>query len=227
MRKEKSLATSEAESWEAGALGGAPDRGRPIRPAWIVRLVRGFAAGRWSEALVIVILALALALLVGKAAGVARYEAAILRYPFQVDDAEGVILSEATLLARGTNPYRAQPSPARYFYAGPYTPLYTAINAAAVGIAGPTFAGGRLVQLLATLAVAAWIAWAVGRGAGGRVGWLVGGWAALLLLTWHLVAHWGVMVRPDMTALAWNLAGVTSLRRWWDAPNARGGQWRV
>ncbi|MDQ6832470.1 MAG: hypothetical protein M3008_03635 [Chloroflexota bacterium] len=30
------------------------------------------------------------------------------------------------------------------------------------------------------------------------------------------------MVRPDMTALAWNLAGVTLLRRWWDAPGREG-----
>ncbi len=176
----------------------------------------------WSEALAIVVLALVLALLIGKAVGIARYEATILRYPFQIDDAEGVILSEATLIAHGTDPYAAQPSPAHHFYAGPYTPLYTVINAAMVKIAGPTFAGGRAVQLLATLAVAAWLAWAIGRSARGRVAWIVGVWAALLFLTWHLVAHWSVMVRPDMTAAVCNLAGVTLLRRWWDVPGREG-----
>lgn len=187
------------------------------------RTARWFAAiKRWPEALAIVVLALALVLLIGKAVGIARYEATILRYPFQIDDAEGVILTEATLIAQGTDPYAVQPSPAHHFYAGPYTPLYTVINAAVVKIAGPTFAGGRAMQLLATLAVAAWLAWAIGRSAGGRVAWIVGVWAALLFLTWHLVAHWSVMVRPDMTAAAGNLAGVTLLRRWWDAPGREG-----
>jgi len=178
--------------------------------------------GRLWEAVAVAVLVLALALLIGKAVGVAQYEATILRYPFQIDDAEGVILSEATLIAHGTDPYAAQPSSAHHFYAGPYTPLYTVINTAMIKITGPMFAGGRAVQLLATLAVAAWLAWAIGRSAGGRVAWVVGAWAALLFLTWHLVAHWSVMVRPDMTAAACNLAGVAFLRRWWDAPGREG-----
>ncbi|MGI8687520.1 MAG: hypothetical protein ACR2M3_02980 [Thermomicrobiales bacterium] len=190
------------------------------------RTSRWFAAIKhWLEMLAIVVLALALALLIGKAVGTARYEAAILRYPFQIDDAEGVILSEATLIAHGTDPYAVQPSPAHHFYAGPYTPLYTVINTAMIKITGPMFAGGRAVQLLATLAVAAWLAWAIGRSAGGPVAWMVGVWAALLFLTWHLVAHWSVMVRPDMTAAACNLAGVALLRRWWNAPGREG--WRA
>lgn len=190
---------------------------------------RRFAAsGRWAEPIALTVLAFALALLLGKAVGVIRYEATILRYPFQIDDAEGVILSEATMIAHGGNPYAYQPSPAHHFYAGPYTPLYTALNAAVVRIAGPTFVGGRAIQLLATLAVAGWIAWAIGRSARGRIAWLVGMWAALLFLTWHLVAHWGVMVRPDMTALALDLAGAALLRRWWDTPGRdgwRGASW--
>jgi hypothetical protein len=190
------------------------------------RRVRRFSAGRhWSETLAGIVLVLALALLIGKAVGVAHYEAAILSYPFQRDDAEGVILAEATLLTQGTDPYAYQPSPAHHFYAGPYTPLYTAINAVVVWIAGPTFAGGRIVQLFATLAVAAWLAWAISRSACGRIAWAGGAWAGLLFLTCHLVAHWGVMVRPDMTALACNLAGVAVLRRWWNAPGRQ--RWRV
>jgi len=185
--------------------------------------VRQFTVGgRVLEGIAVAVLVLALALLIGKAVGVAQYEATILRYPFQIDDAEGVILSEATLIAHGTDPYAAQPSPAHHFYAGPYTPLYTVINTAMIKITGPMFAGGRAVQLLATLAVAAWLAWAIGRSAGGRVAWMVGVWAAFLFLTWHLVAHWSVMVRPDMTAAACNLVGVALLRRWWDAPGREG-----
>lgn len=201
-----------------------PSRGDLLRT--LRRGARRFTAGRhWSEALAVVVLALALALLIGKAVGVAHYETAILGYPFQRDDAEGVILAEASLIAQGTDPYAFQQSPAHHFYAGPYTPLYTAINAAVVWIAGPTFVGGRAVQLLATLAVAGWLAWAIGRSARGHIAWVLGAWAALLFLTCHLVAHWGVMVRPDMTALACNLAGVALLRRWWNAPGRQG--WRA
>ena len=188
------------------------------------RMPRFTVTGRRADVFACAVLLLALALLTGKAVGVARYEAAIVSYPFQRDDAEGVILAEATMIAHGANPYAYQPSPAHYFYAGPYTPLYTAINAAVVRLAGPTFVGGRAVQLLATLAVAGWLAWAIGRSAGGEVAWLVGIWAALLFLTWHLVAHWSVLVRPDMTALACDLAGAALLRHWWETP-ARDG-WR-
>ncbi len=218
-----------ASAFGAGALP-LPEVLMPARGAAtsarqrLAAVRRDAASGRWREMLAIAALALAFALLLGKAVGVARYDATILRYPFQIDDAEGVILSEASMIARGANPYAVQPSPARHFYAGPYTPLYTMINAAAVRFTGPTFVAGRAVQLLATLAVAAWIAWAIGRSARGRVAQLIGIWAALLFLTSHLVAHWAVVVRPDMTALAFDLAGAALLCRWWDAPGRDG--WR-
>jgi hypothetical protein len=91
-------------------LPASPSRGGLRRSAR-----RFTVGGHWSEALAIVVLALALALLIGKAVGVARYEAAILSYPYQRDDAEGVILAEATLMTEGTDPYAYQPSPAHHF----------------------------------------------------------------------------------------------------------------
>lgn len=177
------------------------------------------------RAILVAVLLLAVVVLAVKAVGVARYDAAILGYSFQVDDAEGVVLAEASLIARGVNPYAHQPSPSSYFYAGPYTPLYTLINTLGIAALGPTFKVGRVVQLLATLGVGAWLVWAVGGRAGRRAGWLVGVWTALVFLTAHLVALWGALVRPDMTALVWNLLGVAVLRRWWDT-NERAG-WRA
>ncbi|MDQ6832469.1 MAG: hypothetical protein M3008_03630 [Chloroflexota bacterium] len=166
-------------------FSGDGERSPPMRRAAQLRRTaqRLVATVHWMQIPAIVVLALSLALLVGKAIGVAQYEMTILRYPFQIDDAEGVILAEATLIAHGTNPYASQPSPAHHFYAGPYTPLYTGINAAVVRIAGPTFAVGRAVQLLAMFAVAIWLAWAVSHSTSGRIGWFVGIWVALLLLT--------------------------------------------
>src|SRR5258708_614556 len=101
----------------------------------------------WPEVIVAAALIAGCLLLVIKAVDVARYDAAILRFPFQVDDAEGVVLAEAALIAEGTNPYAHQPSPAPYFYAGPYTPLYTLLNPGAIAAIGPTFKFARPMQL--------------------------------------------------------------------------------
>jgi len=162
-------------------------------------------------------LILACLLLTPKLIATARYDVAILRFPFQVDDAEGVVIAEAGLIVHGTDPYAHQPSPAHYFYAGPYTPVYTLLNSVAIAIVGPTFKFGRTVQLLATLCVAGWLAWMVRRAANDWRGWIVGGWAAALFLTAHLVTVWSVRVRPDMTALAFNALGIVLLRMWLDA----------
>ncbi len=186
----------------------------------VTRLANGTdRAGRrlWLNRLIVGALILACLLLAPKLFAVARYDAAILRFPFQVDDAEGVLLAEAGLIAHGTNPYAYQPSPAHYFYAGPYTPIYTLLNSGAVVALGATFKFGRTVQLLATLAVALWLAWAVRRYARDWRGWLIGGWVAALFVSAHLVAVWSVRVRPDMTALAFNALGVVVLRAWLDA----------
>lgn len=194
--------------------GGSPRSGA------IRRKHTGFSV----TALAFASLAFALVLLTEKASNAVHYGVTILHYPFQIDDAEGVILAEAAMIARTMNPYAYQPSPAHHFYAGPYTPLYTAVIAAIHTLVGPVLMGGRAVQLLATLTVALWIVVAIGRSVRHRAAWVIGVWAALLFLTCHLVAHWAVMVRPDMMAMACNLAGVTLLGSKWSRP-ARSG-WR-
>lgn len=168
------------------------------------------------EWLICTTLLLAVGMLVVKAVGIAQYALAILRYPFQWDDAEGVILAEASLIAHGTNPFVFQHSPSPHFYAGPYTPLYTLMNAIGIAYGGPTFKIGRMIQLSATLAVAGWLGWAVTRTAKRRLAWLIGVWIGILFATMHLVAVWSVLVRPDMTALLWNLVGLSMLHMWWE-----------
>ncbi len=68
--------------------------------------MRAPARPAWPEIVVVGALVLACLLLVPKVIGTARYDAAILRFPFQVDDAEGVVLAEARLIAEGTEPVR-------------------------------------------------------------------------------------------------------------------------
>ncbi|MGN6673968.1 MAG: hypothetical protein ACTHMA_11745 [Thermomicrobiales bacterium] len=161
------------------------------------------------------LLALALLPLLAKVPATIGFERAILTYPFQVDDSEGVILSEARWLARGVDPY--QPARPDFFTAAPYTPIFLLLNAAAFA-AGPfTFKVGRGIALLATLAFAT--------GVGALAGWrtrkaLLALWAALAVLTLDLVAVWAVRARPDHLALACNLAGLAAIWVHWPAPAA-------
>jgi hypothetical protein len=154
---------------------------------------------RWLPTLLLLLALLPIAL---KVPAAARFSESILTYPFQVDDSEGVILSEAQLLARGVDPY--QPARPDFFTAAPYTPIFTLINAAAFAVGPFTFKVGRGVAWLATLAVALLV--------GGLVWWrvrrpLLAVWAGLGLLTINLVSVWSVRARPDHLALALNLAG--------------------
>ncbi|MFN8537184.1 MAG: hypothetical protein U0232_06865 [Thermomicrobiales bacterium] len=148
----------------------------------------------------------------------AQFATAILGYPFQVDDSEGVVLSEAQWLARGVDPY--QPARADFFTAAPYTPIFTALNALAFAVGPFTFKVGRGIAFLATLLIAATLAALVRRGGGG---WLLALWAGLTTLTINLVGVWAVRARPDHLALAFNLAGVALVYwRWEDAGGRKG-----
>src|SRR5690349_14461735 len=114
------------------------------------RTLGGAGRAVWPARIALAALIVAIAVLAVKAVGVARYDAAIFRFPFQVDDAEGVVLAEARLIGQGANPYAFQPSPSAHFYAGPYPPVYTLLNTAGMAIFGTTFKFGRAVQLFAT-----------------------------------------------------------------------------
>jgi 4-amino-4-deoxy-L-arabinose transferase-like glycosyltransferase len=181
-------------------------------------------ASRWLPTLLI---ALALLPLLAKIPAAAGFTGTILAYPFQVDDSEGVILSEAQWLARGVDPY--QPARGDFFTAAPYTPIYTLINAAAFAIGPFTFKAGRGVAWLATLAVAALIA--------GLVWWrtrrpALAAWAGLAILTTNLVSVWSVRARPDHLALAFNLAGFALIWSRWTAitatpTDAQRGRWAI
>ncbi|HEY8601343.1 MAG TPA: hypothetical protein VIL85_23150 [Thermomicrobiales bacterium] len=192
-------------------------------------------SSRPTHWLTTIVIFLALLLLLVKVPAALGFTGAILAYPFQVDDSEGVILSEAQWLARGVDPY--QPARPDFFTAAPYTPIYTAINAAAFALGPFTFKVGRGVAWFATLAVAALI---------GALVWrrtrrpLLASWATIAILTTNLVSIWSVRARPDHLALACNLAGFAIIWRHWEnlsgpsmktsAPGRWGiarGEWRI
>lgn len=160
--------------------------------------------------------AFALVPLLWKAPAAGRFSAAILTYPFQVDDSEGVVLSEAQLLARGTDPY--QPVRTDFFTAAPYTPLYTLLNAAVFTVAPFTFKFGRGVALLATLLTAGLVGWLLRWRTGS---WPIGLWGTFLVLTLNLVSVWSTRARPDPLALLFNVMGLAAAWRAW--PDGRHG----
>lgn len=178
------------------------------------------AVRQWLPTAILVLALLPLAL---KLPAAAEFTTTILTYPFQVDDSEGVVLSEAQWLARGVDPYqRARPD---FFTAAPYTPIFTLINAAAFAVGPFTFKIGRGVAFLATLVVAGIIGALVRRRTGSIPLAL---WAALAILTINLVSVWSVRARPDHLALAFNLAGVAVIAWRWESLGAiRGGRFGI
>lgn len=158
---------------------------------------------------------LAIVPLLVKAPAAARFTASILTYPFQVDDSEGVVLSEAQLLARGTDPY--QPVRPDFFTAAPYTPIFTGLNAVVFVFAPFTFKFGRGLALLATIFTAGVLGWLLRWRTGS---FAIATWGVAMVLTLNLVNVWAGRARPDPLALGFNLAGLALAWRAWP-----GGAW--
>lgn len=129
-------------------------------------------------------------------------------YPYQLDREEGFLLNQAVLLTRGETIY--QPIEDYPYLVGNYTPVYPALFAGGVAIAGPTLTAGRVVVLLATLLIVV----------------LMGVYAARMLADWPLALlapglflatydlnHWIAFARVDLPAIAFGLAGFVAAFR--------------
>jgi hypothetical protein len=80
-------------------------------------------------------------------------------WPWQFDFSEGVNLNATTLLAHGTNIYRHNGPES--FVSAPYTPFYYVLNVPLTWLLGPTFGPGRVMSLVATVAIAVLISYCV------------------------------------------------------------------
>lgn len=165
-----------------------------------------------------VLFLVAIFLLLLKVPAAARFSWSILTYPFQVDDSEGVVLSEAQLLARGIDPY--QPVRPDFFSAAPYTPIFTAVNALGFTAAPFTFKLGRGVAFLATVVTAVMLGWLLRWRTGSA---FIAAWGAAQVLTLNLITVWSVRARPDPLALAFNVAGLALVWRAWPGVSRAGG----
>lgn len=153
-----------------------------------VRLVAGVAVG-----LVVASLAWSLA----------RWMVFALRCPYELDYGEGIILNTALQIAGGHpiyNDYHHYP-----FIVATYPPVYPLLCALGAKLWGVSFAFGRAVSMLSTLAGGLFI-WLLLRRA--QLSRPAAGFAAVLFVGAPAVAQRGAFMRIDMLAVALGLAGL-------------------
>jgi 4-amino-4-deoxy-L-arabinose transferase-like glycosyltransferase len=135
----------------------------------------------------------------------------IFNYAFQVDESESMIVAETVMMTRGVDIF-ALPTPER-FISAPYTPFYYWLNLPFIAVTGVSFKPGRLLSFLAAGGIALLIfrfvlIYARAHLHARRVSFFP---AILATLTWTslgVVAFWSSAVKPDMTALFFNVLGL-------------------
>jgi hypothetical protein len=135
-----------------------------------------------------------------------------LRYPGEVNVAEGMALVEIQHLRRGL-PVYASASPER-FDRMVYGPLYFLLGARLINPQAPAFWPLRLLSLPATLGLAAacaLLAFWLGRS------YLAAALAALLFLSYAFVTLFGVSARPDTVAVFLSFLGFLAAYRFRDS----------
>jgi len=136
-----------------------------------------------------------------------------IRFPYELQYAEGGVLFDAVNIARGGHiyqDYRDYP-----FTIASYTPFYPLLCAAGIKLFGVSFAYGRALSCGAAVAAAA-LVWATLRRTGASVpGSAIGGMLLLLSPT----VHSSIVGRVDMTAAALSLGALYCV--------VRGGRWLI
>ena len=131
-------------------------------------------------------------------------------YRYQLDYGEGPILQIALNVARGGEIYPPVDRPP-YLIAS-YVPLYYLLCALGVKLTGPTFLFGRLLSVLSALAIAACTALIVLDRTKHRFAAFLA--AGLILAMPHFMV-WATLMRVDMLALAFSVAGLCFFLRGW------------
>jgi hypothetical protein len=124
-------------------------------------------------------------------------------FPYQLDYGEGGILQIALRFARGEPIYPPLNQGYPYVIAS-YVPVYYVICGLLAKITGPSFLGGRLVSFLATLAIGAVCAREVWVRTRHRFAAFA---AATAAMTMPIIMIWGTLMRTDVPALAFTVAG--------------------
>jgi len=157
-----------------------------------------------AKIMLLLFLTLAVAMFVTQAAMAITH-----RYP--LDYGEGPLLDQAMRLASGQNIYRPDLASPPYTISN-YPPLYPLSLVPFVKLFGPSFAAGRIISTLCSLASALFLGQIVYHtGARDRLAGLITG---LLFLAFPYVVDWSKLLRVDMLALAFSTAGLVVLVRY-------------
>lgn len=124
-----------------------------------------------------------------------------LPYPFQLNYGEGACVVYANQPRLGLSLYPPLDTPP--YVANIYNPLYLWVVGHLMG-SDPSLIEGRVISLMAHLAVLALIGFYAKR----REGWLAGLFAAVFYLLNALPLHWSFIFRVDYAALAFTVAGL-------------------
>jgi len=124
-------------------------------------------------------------------------------FPYQVDYGEGPILQIALRVAHGQTMYPPMTQGPPYVIAS-YMPLYYVLSAATLLVTGPSFLGGRLLAFLSAVVIALCCGLYVQRSTGRRFPAFIAG---AMVLAMPIMMVWASLMRTDVVALAFSVAG--------------------
>jgi 4-amino-4-deoxy-L-arabinose transferase-like glycosyltransferase len=139
----------------------------------------------------------------------------MVRFPFQFDGGEGVLLEVTSVMARGETVYRGLNEPP--YYIAPYPPVYFWLSSLFMGPGAYGFLGGRLVSALAALLLAVLLGSWLHRRAGPTAA-LCG---VAFFLIHPLTLGWSALFRSDMLALLFAGSALMLFSRWESRPSFR------
>ena len=133
-----------------------------------------------------------------------------IRYPFELDYGEGIVWQQAEQMRAGNAYGSITGFPTIVFH---YPPLYHALTLALAGLSGlDMLMAGRIVSVAATLLTSLFAGLIALRALPGkldrRAAALCGAIAAFVSLSVSPVSGWGPLMRVDMVAMAFGLAGI-------------------
>lgn len=124
-------------------------------------------------------------------------------WPWQFDYTEGVNLNATVQLAQAHNIY--QHNGPDSFISAPYPPIFYLLTAPVTWLTGPSFAFGRTLSLLATIAIAFLLIYAIRRVTSRSLPGLL---AAVLWLSLSPVIVWGALYTQHIIALMFGFAAL-------------------
>lgn len=140
----------------------------------------------------------------------AAYAFSGIKYPFSLDYGEAPLVDQAIRLSQGQNIYPADLSAPPYTVAN-YPPLYVLALTPFVGDPAAAFTAGRIISVVAAVLTAVFLALITHTLSKNRLAAIVTG---VIFLAVPFVVYWSSLLRIDLLALLFSMAGLWLLVRW-------------